>query len=202
MRRLACSLVPVLALGCESTQEDPLMRMGVQPKVKVYQASSFWPDGRASRHPPQGTVPREALAELPLMDWQDGDGGFKDAFPQGVELTEAFVRRGQRRFDITCATCHGVRGDGLSIAGENMALRPAPSLVALRERPVGYFFEVITHGHGLMPPFAAEVPPAERWAVAAYVRALQLSQDIPLADIPGPERERLLSAPSQGGGRP
>jgi len=202
VRALAAVLPLLLLPGCESNMEDPLMRMGIQPKVKVYQASPFWPDGRASRHPPLGTVPREAKAELPLLDWQDGDGGFKDAFPPGVALTEAFVKEGQRRFDITCATCHGVRGDGRSIVGENMALRPAPSLVALRERPVGYFFEVITHGFGLMPPFAAEVPPAERWAVAAYVRALQLSQDIPLADIPGPERERLLSAPSQGGGTP
>lgn len=190
-RLILCALASAALLcGCESTREDPLMRMGVQPKYLAYQASPFWEDGRASRHPPEGTVSRAQRALLPLLDWKAEDGTFKDAFPAGLEVDAPFVRRGQRRFEIVCANCHGVAADGKSIVGENMALHPGPSLVALTQRPLGYFFEVTTNGHGLMPSFAAEVTVEERWAVAAYVRALQLSR-VPLSALSAEERKQL-----------
>jgi mono/diheme cytochrome c family protein len=200
--RASAALAAVMMLcGCESTREDPLMRMGVQPKYLAYQASPYWVDGRSSRTPPVGTVSRAGRDTLRLMDWKAEDGTFKDAFPAGLQVDEAFVRRGKRRFEVVCATCHGVKGDGKSIVGENMALHPAPSLVALTQRPLGYFFEVTTNGHGLMPSFAAEVPVEERWAVAAYVRALQLSR-VPLAALTPDERRKLEVQPAQKEGTP
>lgn len=197
----AASTLAALLCGCESTREDPLMRMGVQPKYLAYQASPYWADGRSSRTPPAGTVSRAERDTLRLMDWKAEDGTFKDAFPAGLQVDEAFVRRGQRRFEVVCATCHGVKGDGKSIVGENMALHPAPSLVALTQRPLGYFFEVTTHGHGLMPSFAAEVPVEERWAVAAYVRALQLSH-VPVTALAPGERRALEAEPEKEEGTP
>jgi mono/diheme cytochrome c family protein len=201
LQACAAATLAALVCGCESTREDPLMRMGVQPKYLAYQASPYWPDGRSSRMPPAGTVSRAERDALRLMDWKAEDGTFKDAFPAGLQVDEPFVRRGQRRFEVVCATCHGVKGDGKSIVGENMALHPAPSLVALTQRPLGYFFEVTTNGHGLMPSFAAEVPVEERWAVAAYVRALQLSR-VPVTTLAPEERRVLEAQPEQKEGTP
>jgi mono/diheme cytochrome c family protein len=202
MSRVHAGAVAALLLcGCESTREDPLMRMGVQPKYLAYQASPFWADGRSSRTPPAGTVSRSERDALRWMHWKSEDGAFQDTFPTGLQVDEAFVRRGQRRFEVVCATCHGVKADGKSIVGENMALHPAPSLVALTQRPLGYIFEVTTNGHGLMPSFAAAVPVEERWAVAAYVRALQLSR-VPLAALSPEERRQLETQPEQKEGTP
>ena len=95
---------------------------------------------------------------------------------------------------LTCATCHGLAGDGQSMVAVNMALMPPPSFQSekLRAQPDGYFYEVISHGYGVMPPFGWRMTPTERWAVVAYVRALQYSQAVPLAEAPSEVRARLL----------
>jgi mono/diheme cytochrome c family protein len=98
---------------------------------------------------------------------------------------------GRKRFDITCATCHGPLGDGESIVARNMALRPPPSLHKYNDRPVGYFYEVITKGFGMMASYAAELTVDERWSIIAYIRALQLSQATPIADVPADVRQQL-----------
>src|SRR5215475_16191633 len=101
-----------------------------------------------------------------------------------IPVTAELLARGRHRFEIVCSTCHGLVGNGDSMVADNMATRLPPSLVALGARPVGFFFKAITEGYGLMPSFAGEVPTDERWAVVAYIRALQLSQNAPVSALP------------------
>jgi mono/diheme cytochrome c family protein len=131
-------------------------------------------------------------------------------------VDRALVELGRKRFDITCATCHGPVGDGDSIVARQMALRPPPSLHLYVDKPPGYIYEVITKGFGLMASYAAEIPVRERWAVVSYVRALQISQASPLDMAPPDERAKLmqlppgeneppapdLNAPAEGGAAP
>jgi mono/diheme cytochrome c family protein len=109
-----------------------------------------------------------------------------------LTLTRELVERGQESFDIYCATCHGVLGDGVSQVARNMGLREPPSLVDLPAYPDGYYFDVISQGYGLMPPYAEKLTPEQRWAVVAYVRALQESQRAGLEDVPPEARSQLL----------
>jgi mono/diheme cytochrome c family protein len=123
-----------------------------------------------------------------------------------VPVTRKLLELGRQRYDITCGTCHGTLGDGDSIVARNMALRPPPSLHRYINRPAGYIFEVATKGFGMMASYAAELTVEERWAVVAYIRALQLSQSTPAAQLPADVRGKLealpptqmeLSAPAQ-----
>ena len=99
-------------------------------------------------------------------------------------MTRKLLDTGRKRYDITCGTCHGPLGDGDSIVARQMALRPPPSLHRYVDRPAGYIYEVITKGFGMMASYAAELTVEERWAVVAYVRALQLSQSTPAVELP------------------
>lgn len=196
MKRFALAAALLFAaVGCDSTKGDRLMRMDTQPRYKYYQQSEFWADGQAMRPPPVGTVSRAQRKDLPFLDWKNEDGSFKDAAPAGLIVDAQFVRHGKKKFEIVCATCHGITGDGRSIPGENMSLHPAPSLVALREKPLGYFFEVATNGFGLMPRFDGELSVRDRWAVATYVKALGYSRAVPVAELPAAEQQKLNSLP-------
>ncbi|MHB1844196.1 MAG: c-type cytochrome [Deltaproteobacteria bacterium] len=177
--------------GCNNLWLD---RMKVQPKYLAYAGSDFYPDGRAMRVPPAGTLSREAFVGPPEVAEGGVDGGFVERIPLPVTLE--LVALGQRRFDITCAACHGLLGDGVSVVAGKMALRPPPSLLSdqVRRLPDGAVFRVIGEGYGLMPPYAASIPVGERWAVVAYVRALELSQSAPLALAPAREQRRLEEA--------
>jgi mono/diheme cytochrome c family protein len=189
--------LPVLALalvafsGC--LDEDLLNPMAArQPRVSSYSESEFYSDGLAMREPPAGTVPRERNVLDPgLTTGKNGDA-YVTTFP--VKVDRALVALGKKRFDITCGTCHGPLGDGDSIVARQMSLRPPPSLHNYTDRPPGYIYEVITKGFGLMASYAGELPVRERWAVVAYVRALQISQATPLAKLP-PEEQTKLTAP-------
>jgi mono/diheme cytochrome c family protein len=108
-----------------------------------------------------------------------------------IPLTPELLAVGRKRYDITCGTCHGPLGDGNSIVAKQMSLRPPPSLHLYVNRAPGYIFQVITHGFGLMASYAAELSIEERWAVVAYVRALQVSQNVPVGALP-PEARRQL----------
>jgi mono/diheme cytochrome c family protein len=108
-----------------------------------------------------------------------------------VRLDADLLALGRRKFDVHCATCHGVLGDGQSQVALNMSLRKPPSLHEYRSVPDGYIFQVITRGFGLMPSYAGDLSPHERWAVVAYVRALQLSQAASLQQVPPQIRQRL-----------
>jgi mono/diheme cytochrome c family protein len=180
---LACGLVA--ACG-DTTIFDPMER---QPKARAFAANPFFEDGRAMRQPPAGTVPRERIVQNPALTL--GRVGGKDVTDMPVPLTRALLDLGHRKFDIYCATCHGLVGDGRSPVAANMALRLPPDLHDRTGMAVGHYYQVIANGFGLMPGYAAELNVEERWAVIAYLRALQLSQNAPLSMAPPQERERL-----------
>jgi hypothetical protein len=175
-----------------------------QPKAMRYKESTFYADGLSMRAPPEGTVPRERITLNPrLTTGRDPDGPMQpnaELLPNyvttiPVPVTRKLLELGRKRFDITCATCHGPLGDGESIVARQMALHPPPSLHRYVNKPSGYFYEVITKGFGMMASYAAELNVEERWAIVAYIRALQLSQLTPVGELPANERQRLEARP-------
>ena len=177
----------LFGLGCDENAINPMAAR--QPKINAYTGSDFYSDGLGMRQPPEGTVPRQRITGVPGATTGREGKNYVTSFP--IKVDEGVLRLGQRRYNITCGTCHGPLGDGDSIVGRQMALRPPPSLIDYADRPVGYLFEVVTKGHGLMASYAAELPVPERWAVVAYVRALQLSRTATLDRAPVAERARL-----------
>jgi mono/diheme cytochrome c family protein len=193
--------------------------MARQPSYRPLQPSEFFADGRSARPPVPGAVARGYLRDDPHL--YDGGGGPAaevsravalvgagsrpllalaagaslgdapvDSFPFAV--TEVVLQRGRERFNIYCAVCHDRVGTGNGRIVQRGYVRP-PSFHTdrLREAPVGHYFRVITRGHGAMPDYAAQIAPADRWAIVAYVRALQLSQNARLDDVPEDIRRRL-----------
>lgn len=183
-RRLA-ALLPLLALTA-CPRFDPMQR---QQKYKAYEPSDYYPDGSAMRQPPPGTVQYGSVLPASLALGVGPDG--KPLAQMPVEPSADLLARGRERFDVYCAVCHGVLGDGQSQVALNMSLRRPPSLHQFRELPDGYLYQVVTRGFGLMPSYANQLPIRDRWAVVAYVRALQLSQHATLEDVPPAERDRL-----------
>jgi mono/diheme cytochrome c family protein len=195
-RALTLLLASAAVTGC--IDEDLINPMAArQDKVLAYSESDFYADGLGMREPPQGTVPRERIVLNPALatgklTGADGKEAYVTTFP--LKVDRPLIALGKKRFDITCATCHGPVGDGDSIVAHQMSLRPPPSLHNYIDRPPGYIYEVITKGFGLMASYAGELPVRERWAVVAYLRALQLSQATPLAKAP-PEAQSKLPPP-------
>ena len=113
-----------------------------------------------------------------------------------IPVTRKLLDLGRKRYDITCGTCHGPLGDGDSIVARQMSLRPPPSLHRYATKPAGYIYEVATKGFGMMASYAAELTVEERWAVVAYIRALQLSQGTPAAELPPAVRQQLEALPA------
>ncbi|MEO5767135.1 MAG: cytochrome c [Polyangia bacterium] len=191
---------PLLAGACSEQTLNP-MADHRQPRERAYRPSDFYQDGLAMRAPPTGTVPRERRTMSPTFT--TGIIGYaKQLAPNGervatyankipMELTPKLLALGRKRYDITCATCHGPLGDGNSIVARQMSLRPPPSLHLYANRAPGYIFEVASHGFGLMASYAAELTVEERWAVVAYIRALQVSQSVPVAALPPDARRQL-----------
>ena len=184
MRRsvLVVSLIALLA-GCRQDMHD-------QPKFRPYRGTDFFGDARSARPLVAGTVARGQLQEESLLAAAKSGTAFADALPMPVDA--ALLRRGQERYTIYCSPCHGRlgRGDGMVV---RRGYRPPSSFHVdrLRAQPAGYFFDAISHGFGAMPDYAAQIPVRDRWAIVAYVRALQLSQNVPLADVPADERAEL-----------
>ncbi|MFB3817138.1 MAG: cytochrome c [Candidatus Methylomirabilales bacterium] len=137
-----------------------------------------------------GTIPRGHLrADEPFYTGKSG-GELVTTLP--VPLTRKLLERGQERFEIFCAPCHDRTGGGRGmIVQRGYRQPPSYHIDRLRQAPIGHLFEVTTKGFGVMPDYAEQVPPADRWAIAAYIRALQLSQHARLADVP-PERRQQL----------
>ncbi len=153
-------------------------------------ASTFFPDGRSSRPLVPGTVARgELRADQVFYTGKSGET-LVDTLP--FPLTREVLERGRERFEIFCSPCHGRvgTGDGMVV---RRGLRPPPSfhIERLRAAPLGHFFDVMTNGLGVMSDYAAQVRPRDRWAIAAYIRALQFSQAAPLADLTPAERQRF-----------
>lgn len=167
--------------------------MADQPKYQPLQASTFFEDGRASRPRVPGTVARGQLRADEALYTGSTGGKLVDTFP--FPVTPAVLQRGRERYNIFCAPCHDQVGTGRGMIVQR-GFQPPPSfhIERLREAPVGYFFTVITNGFGAMYDYADRIPPRDRWAIIAYIRALQLSQHATLADVPAEERQRLLEA--------
>lgn len=202
-RRLLTLLIlsaPLVAGACNEQLLNP-MADHRQPRERAYRPSDFFEDGLSMRPPPAGTVPRERRTMNPTFTTgvisysrqlaPNGERVAQYANKIPMALTPQLMALGRKRYDITCATCHGPLGDGNSIVGRQMSLRPPPSLHLYADRAPGYLFQVATQGFGLMASYAAELSVEERWAVVAYIRALQVSQSVPLAALPPDARRQL-----------
>ncbi len=165
-----------------------------QPKYIPLRESEFFPDGRSERPLIPGTVARGHLDDDPAF--YNGMIGDKLVDTLPVPLTKQLLARGQQRFDIYCAPCHSPLGDGDGMIARRGYLRP-PSFHddRLRNAPLGHFFRVMTYGSGAMPDYAQQVSAVDRWAIAAYIRALQLSQAATVNDVPASERPHIGEAP-------
>ena len=194
MRREVVLWAVVLATaGCERVVDRmDFERMIDQSKYVAYEYSSFFDDGRAMRTPPGGTVHRTQILGPPELTEGFIDGQYVQTMP--LRITAPLLQGGRRDFNVYCAACHGVLGDGNTQVAENMTLRKPPSFhqPPLSEYPPGRVYRAIAEGYGLMPSYASELSVVRRWAVVAYVEALQLSQSVTLADLPPRLRERAM----------
>jgi len=206
-RHLLLPLLGVAALSWACIDENILDPMAdSQPRAGRYKKSSFYDDGLSMHAPPAGTVPRERITEnAPLTTGRLPDGPIQEngeALPHyvttiPVPVTPQLMALGRKRFNITCATCHGPLADGNSLVATQMSLRPPPSLITEKfvAKPAGYIFEVASRGFGLMASYAAELSVEERWAVVAYLRAVQLSQTATVEMVPADKRAELDASP-------
>ena len=182
----ALRMVALLALSVTACRRD----MGQQAYHRPLDASSVFADGRAARPLPDHTIARGQLRADELFFTGHVDGKPVDLFPEPV--TPAMIERGRQRFDIYCAVCHGRTGEGNGmIVRRGFPTPPSFHIDRLRSAPAGHFVEVINNGFGLMYSYASRVEPADRWAIAAYIRALQLSQHAGLADVSPDDRAKL-----------
>lgn len=187
----------LLLAGCRQDMHN-------QPKFIPLRSSEFFADRRSARFPVDGTVPRLDNADLdreqldPNSYYLTGKHGqaFGNELPSEIKLDRALLERGQQRYEIYCTPCHSRVGDGNGmIVQRGFKHPPTFHQARLRNAPIGHFYDVISHGFGAMPDYAAQVHPADRWAIAVYIRALQLSQNAQEADV-APEDRNQLNTPS------
>lgn len=199
--RAAAVLVAVAAVaaaaGCRDRDALPgidWQQMIAQPSLRPYEASELFSDGRAMRSPPLGTVPRDEPFGDPALLEGEVDGRPVEELP--VPLTRELLERGRWLFETYCATCHGAEGDGRSAVAENMEFRKPPSLVTapVTGMPPGRIYRVATYGYAFMPAYRAELDVVERWAVVAYLRALQLRREVRFAELPPELRDEARRA--------
>ena len=184
----AClGLVGLLAAG--GCRQD----MHNQPKVKPLRESAFFGAQRSARPLVEGTVARGELGDDEFLANGVGGGQPGTEFPFAV--TPGVMARGRERFDIFCSPCHGRTGDGDGMVVRR-GFRAPPSLHVdrLRQQPVGHFFDVITNGFGAMPDYKSQVMVRDRWAIIAYLRALQASTEAGVQDVPEGERAKIRDA--------
>jgi mono/diheme cytochrome c family protein len=163
-----------------------------QPRFEPLEKTTLFPDGRSSRPRVPGTIARgEGVYDAQLMEGKL-DGVLATTFP--MPITAEVLARGRERYDIFCSACHDRAGTGEGLVVKR-GLKQPPSLhiERLRQAPPGYHFDVITRGFGAMYDLADRLAPADRWAIVAYVRALQRSQNASLADVSEAQRTRLLA---------
>ena len=162
-----------------------------QPKYKYQRPSEFFADGRTGRPEVEGTIARGTLEEdVALYTGKDEKGADLEALP--IPVDKALIERGQVRYDIYCAPCHGRIGNGLGmIVRRGFKQPPSYHIDRLRSAPVGHYYEVITNGYGAMLNYAAQVPVRDRWAIIAYIRALQLSQNVNANELAADVRSKL-----------
>jgi mono/diheme cytochrome c family protein len=170
----------ILLTLCSACRLD----MQVQPRVNPLAKSDFFPDQRSARPPVEGTVARGQLHEDTYF--YTGKIGNTPGDYMPFAVTREVLDRGRERYNIFCAPCHSRVGDGNGFVPSRGFARKPPSyhIPRLQKAPVGYFYDVITEGFGTMPDYSSQIPPRDRWNIVAYVRALQLSQNATMADVP------------------
>jgi mono/diheme cytochrome c family protein len=158
--------------------------MHVQPRLNPLSRSDFFADQRSERPPVEGTVARGELREDTYF--YTGKAGNSPGDYMPFSVTKAVLERGRERYNIYCAPCHSRVGDGNGFIPSRGFARKPPSyhIERLQKAPLGYFYDVITNGFGIMPDYASQIPPRDRWSIVAYIRALQLSQNATKADVP------------------
>lgn len=181
--RLALVLCLLCIAACRQDMHD-------QPRNEPLEASDFFADGQASRHLVPGTVARGQLEHGAAYASGVTEEGLVEKMP--VAITRPLLERGRERYDIFCSPCHDRTGSGAGmIVQRGYKSPPSFHLERLYDAPDGYFFQVMRDGFGDMPGYAAQVPTADRWAIVAYIRALQLSQHAVLERLPEADRARL-----------
>lgn len=154
-----------------------------QPRYEPYERSEFFADGRSSRPPVEGTVARGQLKDSDHLYTGKIDGKLATTFP--FPVTDTVMARGRDRFEIFCAPCHDMVGSGKGmVVRRGFKEPPSFHIDRLRQAPPGHFVDVMTIGFGAMYPYADRVSAEDRWAIAAYIRALQLSQHSAATDTP------------------
>jgi hypothetical protein len=178
--------VMLACAGCRHEMHD-------QPKSKPLEKSAFFENGSSARPLLAGTVPRGFLRTN--NEFFEGLTGTNLVEEIPLKLTRKVLERGRERYEIYCSVCHGLTGEGNGmIVQRGFPQPPSFDVDRLREAPVGHFYGVITHGYGLMLPYATRVAPEDRWAIVAYIRGLQLSRAVTVADLPARERLKLQEA--------
>ncbi len=183
-------LLALFLVGCGGQMAD-------QPRYEPYEQSALSPDGSASRHLVEGTVPRGYMQDDTLLyTGQSGEGDEAEAatvypFP----ITREVLEHGQERYNISCTPCHGRLGEGNGmIVRRGYPQPPTFHQERLREAPPGHFFNVISNGWGAMPSYD-HIPVVDRWAIAAYIQVLQSSQNATIEQVPVDQRDSLDEEP-------
>ena len=194
IRALSTALLLFAALFVCSCGDSLRQDMATQPKNRPLSPSDFFSDGRSERPLIENTVAHGAIDNDVYNVSKDFTG-----FPSAVKVDEKLLTRGQDRYRIFCTPCHGLQGDGNGmIAMRGMKHPPSYQIDRLRQAPNGYYYDVITNGFGAMYSYSERIPPSDRWAIIAYVRALQLSRNAKAADLSPEQRQKLDEAISGG----
>lgn len=185
MRLISLLAVALILSACGNNMYD-------QPALRPLQNSPFFADGHGMRPPVEGTVARSSGLVDPVFFTGMTPSGQLTELP--IELTLGLLERGKERYDIFCSVCHGFTGygDGMTVTRGY----PAPTSFheqRLLDASVGYYFGAMTNGFGRMYSYASRIPAEDRWAIAAYIRALQLSQNASVNDLPAQVRSELES---------
>ncbi len=177
--------------GCDySLRQD----MANQPYNRPLSSSDFFADGRSERPLLENTVAHGALEN-------DVYNVGKDYAGYPLPVNEKLLQRGQERYKIFCSPCHGLQGDGNGMAAvRGMKHPPSYHIDRLRQVPNGYFYDVMTNGFGVMYSYSERIPPSDRWAIIAYLRALQLSRNAKSSDLPESLRQKLTNSVESSGG--
>jgi len=185
-RRASVAAFVLAACGLAGCRLD----MHVQPKYLPLEPSDFFADGRSARQPVAGTVARGELRIDEELYTGKVDGKFVNEFPFPIGAND--ILRGQERYNIYCSPCHDYTGSGRGmIVMRGFPPPPSYHIDRLRQAPLGHFFDVMTNGNGAMYSYASRITPEDRWRITAYIRALQLSQNAKIDDVPAADRPKL-----------
>jgi len=186
VRAVGIFVAALFFAGCSLKQD-----MALQPKDRPLAPSDFFNDGRSERPLLENTVARGSVTENEMVVSKESN-----SFP--LPVNQELLERGENRYKIFCTPCHGLQGDGNGmVVLRGMKHPPSYHADRLRQVSNGYIYDVITNGFGAMLSYSAQIPPRDRWAIVAYVRALQLSRNAKVADLPADVREKVMHPPAE-----